>query len=121
VFTVTGKVPAAGIIVFVTVTVIWELLTTVVASVAPLKTRTEEETNSLPVAVRVKLGGSCAKIIVAGEIDFRTGAGRALPQSGFNELHPGTSETTTSNRLRRIIRLKEGMECPDSIARTPAL
>ncbi len=35
-----------------------ELLMTVVASTAPLKTTTEEETRWLPVAVMTKLGGS---------------------------------------------------------------
>lgn len=93
----------------VMVTVSWELLFTVVARVAPLKTTTEEETKWLPVAVRTKLGGSCEKAMVAGEIELRTGAGRALPQRGFSELHPGSSRSATSNKLMQAIRKEEGM------------
>ncbi len=78
----------------------WELLITLVASVAPLKTITEEETKSLPIAVMTKLGGSCEKTMVVGEIDLRLGRGRALPHSGFSALHPGSSKTMTSHQLR---------------------
>jgi len=79
-----------------------ELLTTVVATVAPLKTTSEEETNWLPVAVRTKLGGSCEKTMVVGEIESRLGVGRALPQSGFSALQPGKSKSKsmTSHELR---------------------
>ncbi len=86
-----------------------ELLITAVARVAPLKTTTEEETKWPPAAVMTKLGGSCEKTIVAGEIELRLGMGRALPQSGFSALHPGRSKSTTSHELRRAIRQEEGM------------
>jgi hypothetical protein len=86
-----------------------ELLTTVEARVAPFKTITEDETKWLPVAVRTKVGGSCEKIIVAGEIEVRLGAGRALPQRGFSALHPGRSRSIISHAPRRAIRQEEGM------------
>ena len=59
--TTTLKLPGAGIIEDVMLTVISDLLITAVERVAPLKTSTEEETNWLPVAVRTKLGGSFEK------------------------------------------------------------
>jgi hypothetical protein len=101
--TETLKVPAAGIMAEVMVAVIWELVFTEVATTTPLKTITEEETNWLPVAVRTKLGGNCEKIMVVGEIELRTGAGRALPQSGFSALHPGRSKSAIRSELRRPI------------------
>jgi hypothetical protein len=107
VFTTTLKLPAAGIIEDVISAVSSELLTTVVARVAPLKTITEEETKWPPVAVSTKLGGSCEKAMVAGEIELRLGLGRALPQRGFKVLHPGRSESATSHELRRTIRQEE--------------
>ena len=87
----------------------WELLITVVARVAPLKTITEEETKLLPVAVRTKLEGSCEKTMVVGEIELRLGAGRALRQSGFSALHPDKSKTMIRPELRRKIRPEDGM------------
>ena len=109
VLTTTLKLPAAGIIDDVMSAVSWELLTTVVARVAPLKTTTEAETKWLPVAVRTKLGGSCEKAMVPGEIELRLGLGRALPQRGFSVLHPGSSERTTKHELSRAIRQEEGI------------
>jgi len=105
--TSTLKLPALGIMEDVIFAVSSVLLTTVVATVAPLKTITEEETKLLPVAVRTKLGGSCEKTSVVGEIELRLGAGRALPQSGFSELHPAKSTIVTSNELRRKIRQED--------------
>jgi len=107
----TLKLPGAGIIEDVMVAVSWEWLVTTVARVAPLKTTTEEETKSLPVATMTKLGGSWEKTIVVGEIELRIGTGRALPQRGFSELHPGRSKSTASHELRRTIRRDEGMNC----------
>jgi hypothetical protein len=101
--TATLKLPGAGIMEELMVTVSWELLFTAVARVTPLKTSTEEETNWLPVAVSAKLGGNCEKITVVGEIELRIGAGRALPQRGFSALHPGKSKSATSIELRRPI------------------
>ena len=89
--------------------VTWELLSTVVATEAPLKSTTEEETKWLPVAVTTKLGGNCAKTMVAGEIESRTGAGRALPHRGFSELHPGRSKNISKHELRSTIRNDCGM------------
>ena len=88
----------------VMVAVSWVWLVTTVARAAPLKTTTEEETKSLPVAVMTKLGGSSEKTIVVGEIELRIGTGRELPQRGFIELHPGRSKSTTRHELRRMIR-----------------
>ena len=99
--TMTLKVPGAGIMEEVMVTVSWELLFTEVVRVAPLKTTTEEATNWLPVAVRTKLGGNCEKSMVVGEIELRTGTGRALPQRGFRALQPERSKSTASSELRR--------------------
>jgi hypothetical protein len=65
-----------------------------------LKSSSEEATNWLPVAVRTKLGGSCEKTMVAGEIELRAGTGRELPQRGFSALHPGRGESTTSSKPR---------------------
>jgi len=73
---------------------------TVVAR-APLKTTTEEATKWQPVAVMMKLGGSCEKTMVAGEIELRIGAGRALLQRGFRELHPGTPCLVPVPRMRQ--------------------
>jgi hypothetical protein len=103
------KLPAAGIMEDVMLAVSCELLITLVATVAPLKTNTEEETKSLPVAVITKLGGSCEKIMVVGEIELRLGLGRALPQSGFSALHPESSKTMTSHELGWNIRQEDGM------------
>jgi hypothetical protein len=82
------------------VTVVWELLFTEVARVAPLKTTSDEATNWLPVAVSTKLAGNCEKTMVAGEIELSNGAGRELPQRGFSALHPGKSESTNNSKLR---------------------
>ena len=97
----------------VMLTVSLELLMTMVASAAPLKTTTEEETKPLPVSVMTKLGGSCANTTFAGEIDLRLGTGRALPQSGFRALHPGRSKSTASHEVRKTI-LQKGMSYPRS-------
>ncbi len=92
----------------VMLTVSCVLLTTVVARVAPLKIKTEEETKWLPVAVMTKLDGNCAKTIVAGEIESSTGTGRALPQRGFRALHPSRSKSTTSDELTSTVRDEVG-------------
>jgi hypothetical protein len=105
--TTTLKLPGAGIVEDVMLTVSSELLVTVVASVTPLKTATEEETKWLPVAVMTKLGGSCEKTMVAGDIELRLGLGRALPQRGFSVLHPGSSEIARNHELRKTIRQEE--------------
>jgi hypothetical protein len=104
VVTTTLKLPGAGIMEDVMVTLSWELLATVVVRVAPSKTTTEEETKWLPLAMMTKLGGKCEKTMVVGEIELRIGKGRALPQRGFSVLHPGSSKSTTSHELRRRIR-----------------
>jgi hypothetical protein len=88
----------------VTVIVSWELLFTVVVTMLPLKTPTEEETNRLPVKTIGKLAGICENTIVLGEIELRTGTGRALPQSGFRALHPGRSKSRTIEHPRRCTR-----------------
>jgi hypothetical protein len=107
VWTTTLKLPGPAIMEDVMLTVSWELLVTVVTRVTPLKITTEEETKWLPEAVRTKLGGNFAKTIVAGEIEPRMGAGRALPQRGFSVLHPVRSKSTRSHDLRSTTR-KEG-------------
>ena len=100
----------------VIVTLSWELLATLVARVAPLKTTTEEETKWLPLAIITKLGGKCEKTMVVGEIELRIGNGRALPQRGFSVLHPGSSKSTTSHELRRMIRWEEDIiDCDEQI------
>jgi len=103
VWTTTLKLPGAAILEDVMLTVSSELLMTVVERAALLNTTTEEETKWLPVAVMTKLGGSCAKTMVAGEIDLRLGVGRALPQRGFSALHPGKSKSTTRQELSKTI------------------
>jgi hypothetical protein len=54
-----------------------------------------------------KVGGSCEKIMLVGEIELRIGTGRALPHSGFSALHPGRSKSATSHALRQAIRPEE--------------
>jgi hypothetical protein len=108
--TVTVKSPVAGIMVDVIVVVSCALLTTVVARAVPLKITTEEETKWLPFAVRVKMEGKPDRVIDAGEIESRTGTGRALPHRGFNDLHPGENRTTISKKPARPIRLEERMK-----------
>jgi hypothetical protein len=56
-----------------------------------------------------KLGGSCEKTMVVGEIELRTGTGWALPQRGFSTLHPGRSKSTTSHALTQAILPEERM------------
>jgi hypothetical protein len=90
----------------VMVTVSSAVLTTVVASGAPSKTTSEEETKWLPLAVMTKLGGNSEKTMVVGEIELRIGTGRALPQRGFSALHPGKSKSATRHELRGTIRQK---------------
>src|SRR5882762_252909 len=96
----------------VIVTVSWELLFTAGVRVAPLNTTSEEETKLLPVRVRTKLGGTCEKTWVAGEIERRTGAGRALAHSGFSASQPARSKRRTSSELRRPVPREEGMKTP---------
>ena len=85
------------------VAVIRELLTTVVASAVPLNTITDEETKSLPVSFREKLGGNCENAMVVGDTESRTGVGRALPQSGFRELQPDRSSNRTRSPRRVVV------------------
>ena len=111
VFTATLKVPVAGIREDVMVAVSWEWLVTTVARTAPSKSTTEEETKWLPVAMMTKLGGSCEKAMLVGEMEFRVGEGRALPQRGFTALHPGRSTNTASHEMRRTTGQEGGMNC----------
>lgn len=86
-----------------------ELLTTVVARLVPLKTTTEAETKWLPSAVSTKLDGNCENTTVAGEIESRTGTGRALPQRGLIALHPSSKNPSTiSNELASTVRNEVG-------------
>ena len=85
------------------VAVIWELLTTVVGSFVPLNTITDEETKWLPVSFREKLDDNCENAMVVGDTESRTGAGRALPQSGFRELQPDRSSNRTRSARRVVV------------------
>ena len=71
--------------------------------VVPLKTITDEETKWLPVTCRERLDGSCENAMVVGDTDLRTGAGRALPQSGFRELQPDSSSNRTRSATRVVV------------------
>ena len=104
VFTTTLKLPGAGTMEDVIVTSSWELLVTAVARGAPLKSATEEDAKWLPIAMMTKVGGSCEKTMVVGEIELRIGTGRALPHRGFSTLHPGRSKTTTRPEMRQTNR-----------------
>jgi hypothetical protein len=101
--TATLKVPGAPIIDALMVALSCELLVTAVVMTVPLKSNTEEETNWAPVAVSTKLGDTCEKAIMLGEIELRLGAGRALPQSGFRALHPVNATRITSSASARPI------------------
>ena len=90
----------------VIVAVIRELLTTVAGSVVPLNTKTDEETKWLPVRFRVKLDGNCENTSVVGVTESSTGAGRALPQSGFRDLQAGRTSNRTKSP-RRVAIAKE--------------
>lgn len=92
------------------VTVRTELLFTEVARLVPLKTTTDAETKWLPVAVRVKLAGNWEKLRVEGEIELRTGAGRALPQRGFSALQPGRNQSARISQLRKPVRSNHGLK-----------
>jgi len=74
-----------------------------VGSVVPLNTITDEETKWLPVACREKLDGNCENATVAGDTESSTGAGRALPQSGFRELQPDRSSNGTRSARRVVV------------------
>jgi hypothetical protein len=62
----------------------------------PLKITTEEETKWLPFAVKVKMEGKPDSVMDAGEIELRTGTGRALPHRGFSDLHPSRNRSPIS-------------------------
>ena len=79
------------------------MLFTVVGTVVPLNTTTDEETNWLPVRIRETVAGSCENAIVVGDTELSTGTGRALPQSGFRLLHPGKSTSRASKCPRRMV------------------
>jgi hypothetical protein len=84
------------------------LLTTVVLSVVPLMTTTEDETNWLPFTERTRPCCTSANVIVVGERDPITGAGRVLPQRGLSALQPGrvnnASRRAPSGRQESLIR-----------------
>ena len=89
------------------VAVIWVLLATVVGSVVPLNTITDEETKWLPVRFSEKLDGNCENVMVAGDTESRTGTGRALPHRGFRELQPGRSSNKTRSPRRVVVDRKQ--------------
>ena len=96
VLTVTLAVPGAEIVSVVIVTCNCSLLTTVVLSVLPSITTTEDETNWLPLTVRRKPCCTWANVIVVAERDPITGAGRALPHKGLSALQPGKNSKASS-------------------------
>ena len=108
VLTVTLAVPGAEIVSVVIVTCNCSLLTTVVLSVLPSITTTEDETNWLPFTVRRKPCCTWANAIVVAERDPITGAGRALPHKGLSALQPGksskASRSALGGRKRALIR-----------------
>ena len=99
VLTVTLAVPGAEIRAVVIVTCNCWLLMTVVLSVVPLMTTTEDETNWLPFTVRRKPCCTSAKVIVVAERDPITGAGRALPHKGLSALQPGKNSEASETHL----------------------
>ena len=76
-------------------------LVTVVETVVPLKTTTDEATNSFPVSARERSDCSEENVIVVGEIEVSAGAGRELPHRGFKALHPSIGIRRTSNKATR--------------------
>jgi hypothetical protein len=108
VLTVTLAVPGAEIVSVVIVTCNCSLLTTVVASVLPSMTTTEDERNWLPFTVRRKPCCTSANVIVVAERDPITGAGRELPHKGLSALQPGknskTSKSALGGRKKALIR-----------------
>ena len=84
-----------------TLAVSWEALFTVVDTVVPLKTATDEETNWLPVSTKERLDGSWENTTFAGETEVSTGAGRALPQNGFKAPHPNRNVRRTTKGPKR--------------------
>jgi len=91
------------------VTVSTEWLFTEVARVSPLNSTTEEDTKLPPFAVSVKLDGNCENVRVGGEIELRTGTGRALPHSGFTALQAGRNQSASTSALRRAVNGKGGI------------
>ena len=76
-------------------------------SVVPLNTITDEETKWLPVKFREKLDGNWENAMVVGDTESRTGAGRALPQSGFRELQPSRSSNKARSPRRVVVYRKQ--------------
>ena len=76
-------------------------------SVVPLNTITDDETKWLLVRFSEKLDGNCENAMVVGETESRTGAGRALPQSGFRELQPGKSSNRTKSPRPVVVARKQ--------------
>lgn len=99
VLTVTLAVPGAEIVSVVIVTCNCSLLTTVVLSVLPSMTTTEDETNWLPFTVRRKPCCTSANVIVVAERDPITGTGRALPHKGLSALQPGKNSKAIKSAL----------------------
>lgn len=67
----------------------------------PLKTATDEATNWLPVSTTERVVGNCEYTMVEGDIELRTGVGRALPHRGFKALHPNRHTKRISKGAKR--------------------
>jgi hypothetical protein len=79
-----------------------------VPSAVPLMTTTEDETNWLPFTARTTPCCTSANVIVVGEREPITGAGRVLPQRGLSALQPGkinnASRRAPGGRQESLIR-----------------
>ncbi len=100
VFTVTLAVPGPVINVVGRVACNCCALVTVVASVVPLTTTTEDATNRLPFSVSTNPCCVWAKVAVVGWIEVRIGAGRALPHRGLSALQLGRTSKASTSALR---------------------
>jgi hypothetical protein len=105
--TVTLAVPGPEITSVVIVTCNRCLLRTVVLSVLPLITTTEDETKSEPFTVRRAPCWTWANVNVLGESEAMTGAGRALPHRGLRALQPGKN-----NKAITRVNRAHGLEGP---------
>src|ERR1035438_7733038 len=82
-------------------------------------TTKEDETNCLPFTVRRTPGSTSANVIVLGERDTITGAGRALPHKGLSALQPGKTSTSRSAQKALIRFIRHRTPCGPQKLRRP--
>src|ERR1039457_6770415 len=82
-------------------------------------TTTEDETNCLPFTVRRTPCSTSANVIVLGERDTITGAGRALPLKGLSAMQPGKTSTSRCAQKALIRFIRHRTPCGPQKLRRP--